>query len=308
MLSSNLGLTKTIFRQATAPAVTDVLWYDTINNVFKYFHIPTLTWTVLYRSQLSGTLTATTPTSAQITTVIGLTPVQVGAGFQVTILNTTDSLLYQITSDGTSWFYRVSIKNVGVTDANGNEYNKVIVGAQTWLVEPLKATKYADGTSIPILTSNASWDADTAGACCYYNNDPVYAEVYGLMYNWYAVHNAHGIAPAGYHVATNADWEALIASVGGWEHGGGSLKEVGIAHWSINNGATNSTGFTAVPGGQRQSNNGAFNSLGDYGVWWSADSYSVGKARAYYILGYYDYITQGNFDKPMGFSVHCVKD
>jgi len=106
-MSKNLGLVKAIFRQATSPVLTDVLWYDTVNKILKYFHTTTLTWRSLMRSQLTGTLTPITPTDEDITTVIGLTATQAGVGFQVTIFNLNDSKLYSVESDGSNWFYKV---------------------------------------------------------------------------------------------------------------------------------------------------------------------------------------------------------
>ena len=101
--------------------------------------------------------------------------------------------------------------NIGsVTDVDGNSYTTVTIGTQQWMVENLKTTHYADGTAIPNLTIDGDWIADVTGAYCWYNNDIVNATPYGALYNWYAVTNAHGLAPAGWRIPTESDLDALM--------------------------------------------------------------------------------------------------
>jgi uncharacterized protein (TIGR02145 family) len=148
---------------------------------------------------------------------------------------------------GTAYFPVRLIKNTSapIMDADGNEYTSVIIGSQEWLVENLMTTKYADGTPIPNLIVDGDWIADVTGAYCWYNNDIANKPTYGALYNWYAVNNAHGLAPIGWRVPSDTDFAALIAYVGGDTVAGGKLKEIGMTHFNPNTGATNDYGLGA---------------------------------------------------------------
>ena len=146
----------------------------------------------------------------------------------------------------------------GVVDEDGNVYTYVTIGSQQWLVENWKSTKYADGTPIPNLTLDADWIAEDGtpghdGAYCYYDNNIAYNADYGKLYNWYAVDNAHGLAPAGWRVADWNDIDVLILYlVLSGDHPEYRLKETGLSRWDAPNfGATNESGFTAVGSGER---------------------------------------------------------
>ena len=96
-----------------------------------------------------------------------------------------------------------------VTDIENNNYKTVKIGTQWWMAENLKTTKYNDGTSIPYVTDNWEWYNLTTPAYCWKNNDPeANKNIYGAMYNWYAV-NTGKLCPAGWHVSTKPDWETL---------------------------------------------------------------------------------------------------
>jgi uncharacterized protein (TIGR02145 family) len=148
-----------------------------------------------------------------------------------------------------------------ITDIDGNAYKIVAIGTQVWMAENLKTTKYNDGTAIPKVTDNSSWTANTTGAYCDYDNDPINSVTYGKLYNGYvlASTNTKKICPTGWHMATDAEWYDLALTIDpsaqliiGTESSiaGGKLKETGIIHWnSPNTGATNETDFTALPGG-----------------------------------------------------------
>jgi uncharacterized protein (TIGR02145 family) len=163
---------------------------------------------------------------------------------------------YATNSMGTAYGNQVTFKTTTdvetntVTDIDGNIYHTVTIGTQVWMVENLKTTKYRNGDPIPNVTGNA-WAALTTGAYCWYNNDAAtYKATYGALYNWYAVADSRNIAPTGWHVPTDAEWTTLTTFLGGESVAGGKLKETGTNHWtSPNTGATNETGFTALPGG-----------------------------------------------------------
>jgi uncharacterized protein (TIGR02145 family) len=150
---------------------------------------------------------------------------------------------------------------------------EITIGDQTWTGCNLDVTTYRNGDIIPQVEDPTEWANLTTGAWCYYDNSAVTGETYGKLYNWYALNDPRGIAPTGYHVPTEAEWTILTDYLGGGNVAGGKLKEVGLSHWNNpNEGATNSSGFTALPGGQR-SNFGNYEEVGNFGAWWSSTEY-----------------------------------
>jgi uncharacterized protein (TIGR02145 family) len=225
-------------------------------------------------------------------------------------------------------FYNVKTTFQGKTviDVEGNFYQTITIGAQTWMAENLKTTKYNDGTDIPNITNTAAWDALHTGACSDYNNIPGNSTIYGKLYNYYAVANIHKLCPTGWHVPTDAEWTTLenyliangfnydgttdgnkigkaLASDTGWA----SFSSIGKVGNTDFQAKRNATGFTALPGGYRFCN-GDFNYIGIYGGWWSSSEGSPagGWSRSLY---YGDYnLLRYHEDKPCGFSVRCIKD
>ena len=158
---------------------------------------------------------------------------------------------------------------------------------QNWSVINLNSSTYSDGTLIPEVTNPAAWAALTTGAWCYYNNDPANNAVYGKLYNWYAVAGIYDaaslanpalrkkLAPTGWHIPTDDEWTTLTTCLGGMNIAGGKIKETGTAHWISPNGdATNTSGFTALPGGYREPS-GPFSFIGSSGIWWSSSEYDT---------------------------------
>jgi uncharacterized protein (TIGR02145 family) len=144
-----------------------------------------------------------------------------------------------------------------ITDIDGNQYTYITIGTQIWMVENLRTTHYRDGSPIPNLTLAADWMVDVDGAYCWYNNDIGYKVPYGALYNWDAVNHGNVIAgadlaPAGWRVPSETDFNVLIAYIGGLAVGGGKLKEIGLAHWLTPNlAATDSYGFKGLGAGLR---------------------------------------------------------
>jgi uncharacterized protein (TIGR02145 family) len=155
-----------------------------------------------------------------------------------------------------------------------------------WNLCNTNITKYRDNTDIPQITNNTDWYNATTGAWCWYNNDPANESTYGKLYNFYAIQGIHDaasltdpslrkqFAPSGYHVPTEAEFFALNTYLGGDVVSGGAIKEVGTCHWQYNNGATNSSLFTALPGGARVYN-GAFDMFKTSGYWWTSSENPV---------------------------------
>ena len=192
-----------------------------------------------------------------------------------------------------------------ITDIDGNVYETVVIGNQTWMKSNLNVSKYQDGTPIPEVTDPVEWAKLTTGAWCYYDYISSNGEEYGKLYNWYAVRDARGLAPAGYQIPTDEQWSTLTTFIG--SVAGGKMKETDTSNWtSPNSEATNSSGFTALPGGICISN-GDIILLGDYGHWWSATSVDAATAwnRS---LGYNSSIACRSYDdKNYGFAVRCIK-
>jgi uncharacterized protein (TIGR02145 family) len=209
-----------------------------------------------------------------------------------------------------------------VTDFDGNVYNTITIGTQVWMKENLKTTHYANGTAIPLVNTNSTWDAltTTSKAYCWYNDDMVNRATYGALYTWATAMNGEasttnnpsgiqGVCPTGWHLPSDAEWTQLTTYLGGESVAGYKLKETGTAHWKKPNpGATNETGFTALPGGGRSDNDGGFYAISFYGRWWSATEDNIGRAL-YRNMHYGTSDVLRNIDnKEMGFSVRCVRD
>ena len=222
---------------------------------------------------------------------------------------------YATNSVGTGYGNTISFTTLGgsagtVTDIDGNVYNTVIIGTQTWMVENLKVTHYRNGDSLPNIISDNDWYNLTTGAYCNYENESEIGSTYGKLYNWYAVQDSRNIAPTGWHVPTKSEWDTLTKFLGGSDVAGGKLKETGTSHWlSPNTGATNVSGFTALPGGIRQ-NQGGFYSLTTRGCFWTTTEYSPTCAWFWGIWNFLTYANRDYFnnDEHDGYSVRCLKD
>jgi uncharacterized protein (TIGR02145 family) len=200
-------------------------------------------------------------------------------------------------------------------DNDGNVYKFVTIGAQVWMMENLKTTKYNDGIAIPLVKDDKTWEALTTPAYCWYKNDAASNKnAYGALYNWYAV-STNKLCPRGWHVPTDAEWTILTIYLGGEGAAGGKLKEKGTNRWeSPNSGATNESGFTALPGGSRNYA-GAFDYSGSNGLffrsngcWWS--STELYTFNAYYRRMYnsLSVVYRSLSVKQSGYSVRCLKD
>ena len=198
-----------------------------------------------------------------------------------------------------------------VTDVDGNVYRIVNIGTQVWMAENLKVTHYRNGIPIPNVTGNTAWANLSTGARCYYNNDSAaFDSIYGALYNFYVVQAPDNICPLGWHVSTDPEWTALEAFLGGTDIAGGKMKETGTAHWaSPNADATNSCGFSGLPGGALGPNY-TFIALGENGIWWTSSEYATDPS---WIWSTYLYYLNAGVDhnpipKTFGLSIRCVKD
>ncbi len=194
-----------------------------------------------------------------------------------------------------------------ITDVDGNVYHFVVIGTQTWMVENLSTTHYNDGTPIPNVTNPAVRDTLKTAAYFWYNDDITNKAIYGALYNWYAV-NTGILAPKGWHVASFDEWGILYTYLGGADAAGAHLKEQGAAHWGSTNISDNSSGFTALPGGE-SNGDGYFGDIGVYGWWWSATYSDDHDAFALMMSPGSTGINGGRWNTDVdGFSVRCVKN
>lgn len=150
-------------------------------------------------------------------------------------------------------------------DIDGNIYNIVTIGTQVWMAENLKTTKFVNGDDIPY------WTKTSSRGYCWYNDDSSKKNVFGAIYNFYSATDVRKICPPGWHIPTKSEWNVLVSFLGGESVAGGKLKVAGIDFWSSpNTGASNSSGFSAYPGGARDCGSN-FVYLGTQGHWWSSD-------------------------------------
>jgi uncharacterized protein (TIGR02145 family) len=197
-----------------------------------------------------------------------------------------------------------------VTDIDGNKYATIQIGFQTWMAENLKTSKYNDGSAIPNITDNSVWSNLSTGAYSVYNYSPENEAIYGKLYNWYAV-NTGKLCPQGWRVPTDADWSQLTTYLG--SNAGGKMKATGnttsgTGLWnSPNSGATNESGFTGLPGGERN-NDGTFYDVDSYGYWWSSTEDDASDAWSRFLVYDNSAVGRDYGNKRDGFSCRCLRD
>lgn len=242
-----------------------------------------------------------------VLSAFGFDPYIVGQTQSVTLTGGVQNTNLQVCGGGNT-----------ITDIDGNNYATVIIGTQEWMKENLKTTHYRNGIAIPSALSNIDWMGTSASACADYDNDVANSSIYGKLYNWYTVADPSGLCPSGWHVPNSKDWNILIKmldpaadtlAIGEVSStAGGAMKEIGISHWANPNvGATNTSGFSGLPGGSR-------NQYGQYfdaqygGSWWSASDSTVTEAMSFALVHHQSSFFRFSIYKSGGFSVRCVKD
>ncbi|MBV9961128.1 MAG: fibrobacter succinogenes major paralogous domain-containing protein [Parafilimonas sp.] len=196
----------------------------------------------------------------------------------------------------------------GINSENSTQQNipSITIGTQVWTKKNLAVSRYNNGDIIPEVTDSAQWANLTTGAWCWYNNDSATGAVYGKLYNWFAVNDPRGLAPEGWHVASDSEWWTVGDFLG--STAGGELKETGISHWMDPNvDANNSSGFKGLPGGYR-SETGQFCYIKYLGLYWTATEFNGSTAWYRRLLCYSNFLDYWRFPKTMGFSVRCIKN
>jgi len=202
---------------------------------------------------------------------------------------------YTTNSVGTSYGAEISFTT---------QIENVVIGTQKWTLKNLNVATYKNGDIIPQVADSTQWANLTTGAWCYYKNDPANEAVYGKLYNWYAVNDSRGIAPAGWHIPTKEDWITLTTFLGGDAVAGAKLKATSL-WYNPNTGATNESGFTTLPGGLRKSD-AKFVNVGGYGYWWTDKEHdattAVERSLQFDVNDSYMYwLTKG-----CGISIRCI--
>jgi uncharacterized protein (TIGR02145 family) len=186
--------------------------------------------------------------------------------------------------------------------------NEVVIGKQTWTLENLDVVQFRNGDTIQEVQSNEEWfDAGERGipAWCHYANDTANGDRFSKLYNWHAVHDSRGLAPLGWHIPSNDEWNELIKQLNANKDAGNKMKsKIG---WPSNGGGTNESGFSGLPGGHRF-NFGKFFNLNEYGFWWSSTEDSESHAWSRGLSFGTHEVLSGVYLKGEGFSVRCVKD
>ena len=276
----------------------------------------TLTGNTILPGGSTGQLTYTSSNGGGPFTIV----YQPSGGSNVTVNNISSTVAFNVASGTpsvTTTYTLVSVTDQTTTASRTSGFtggtatitissDYVTIGTQDWTNKNLDVTTYRNGDIIPQVTDATAWAGLTTGAWTYYNNDAANGAVYGKLYNWYAVTDPRGLAPAGWHVPTDAEWTTLSTFLGGDAAAGGKMKTTD--RWnSPNTAATNSSFFAGLPGGYRSSS-GTFNDVGNYGYWWSATE--VYSTSAWYRFLYYNdgFLYRLNYFKEVGFSVRCLRD
>lgn len=233
-------------------------------------------------------------------------------------------------TDGTVYYYRAYATNsfgttygqefsfiTPVTDIEGNMYKTVIIGSEVWMAENLKVTKFNDDSEIPLVPEAVDWIVLSSAGYCWYNNDPDYNKpLYGALYNWYAA-SAANICPTGWHVPTDLEYNALEVALGlpqadvdvwGWRGTDHGSKMKSTTGWNAGETGTNTSGFTALPGGYRFHSDGVFNLQNSLAYFWTATEHDADRGWYRRLDGNNAAVYKASTDKRAGKAIRCIKD
>jgi uncharacterized protein (TIGR02145 family) len=203
---------------------------------------------------------------------------------------------------------------VGRLIDNMATYKSVVIGNQEWMQYNLNVRKFRNGDPIPVIRTTEEW-ADAferqMPACCFFENMKWIGWNYGKLYNWYAVNDPRRLAPEGWHIPSDDEWEKLVTYLGGRDSAGAKLKS--RSEWEDPLG-TNESRFSALPGCSRSAD-GEFHGIEDdnnwwkcYGYWWSSTEKEDKTAWCRNLYYANSLVYRESFYKGYGFSVRCLKD
>ncbi len=247
-------------------------------------------------------------------TTKGFLPPRITAAQRDSIQNPAEGLVIYCTDcfemqvfNGYLW------KNMAGYAASGKSYPSVRICNDVWMLKNLAVRTYRNGDSIPVVTDPVAWSQLTTGAMCWFLNNPnAYDSTFGPLYNWYALNDPRGVVPEGWHLSTKTEWLRAAECLGGDSIAALKMRDTSqLWNYSLPFPvfANNASGFTGLPGGFRQGNDGFYTSLGtDGGFWWTATE--DGQTKAWYFYLVYDgaMMLWGSNLKTFAFSVRCVKD
>lgn len=202
-----------------------------------------------------------------------------------------------------------------VTDIDGNVYNTVKIGTQTWMVENLRTTHYRNGDAITNIADNTAWMNATEGAYSWWSNNIANKTPWGAYYNRFAIDDPRGLTPEGWHVPTQTEWEALIAFLSlGTNNAAAAqqLRATGLDYWTYSTNepeGTNTTGFTALGNGIRSATDGTFKYMKATSFYWTSTRFPTLENNNYMIrINKVSIASQGDGVKNHGLIVRCIMD
>lgn len=181
-----------------------------------------------------------------------------------------------------------------------------VIGSQVWMTENLAVTRYRNGDEIPQVQDPVAWSRLKTGAWCWYANEGSNGVTYGKLYNWYAVNDPRGLAPEGWHIPSDTEWQQLVDATGGEKASATKLKSRVLWKEPLV-GADNSSGFTAIPGGYRGSN-GTFSLLGSNASFWTSTENNSYSSWYRQIYNSYSAVYRVSSSKTLGLSVRCLRN
>jgi uncharacterized protein (TIGR02145 family) len=268
----------------------------------------------------NGSLSSLSPSTTYYLRAYAGTATEVWYGNELTF--TTASGSVSSATCGTPNIHNPNLSYGSMSDQDGNVYKTIVIGTQEWMAENLKTGHYRNGEKIPVVTDGAAWSGVTTGASCWYGNDSAsYNCPYGRLYNWYTVADPRGLCPTGWHVPSDDEWKTMELLLGmpdselnqlGDQRGstqniGGKLKSVSDLWASFNAGASNESGFSALPSGLREAA-GIFRYVGEAGFWWPSTENSINDAWSRILGRWGSFSARNNDPKANGKSVRCLKD
>ncbi len=202
--------------------------------------------------------------------------------------------------------YNTNLTYGSVKDVDGNTYKTITISGEEWMAENLKVTRYNDSTPIPFVFDSVAWINLSDAGYCLYKNNPTNKDLYGLLYNYYVI-STKNVCPKGWHIPSDEEWSNLTNVLGTSVVAGGKMKEAGDSHWiGLNELTSNSSGFTALPGGVRDYD-GVMVGQRYMGYWWTSLEQSADFAYVRYLHND-AHCERSYILKNYGISIRCLKD
>ena len=230
---------------------------------------------------------------------------------------------YATSSDGTFYGNQIKFSTLSqlfttaatVTDVDGNTYPSIVINTRRWMSKNLEVTKYRNGDVIPEVTDFTQWNNLTTGAWCYYANTSTNGITYGKLYNWYAINDPRGLAPAGWSIPTDQEWTSLVTFLGGTAVAGSKLRDDGISWPSEAAVSTNQSGFTALPAGHGNltfpltvpAAGEQFLNIDNATYFWTASQTNSATSWTWNV-NLNNQLTRSNLHKKAALSVRCIKN